>query len=334
MIRTTSHALLFLLALSHSSVGAENWAQKMFKVTEHDFGNVARASKAEFTFELENLYTEDVHIANVSSTCGCTTSRIEKDLLKTYEKGAIVAHINTDRFLGRKGATLTVTFDKPFYAQVQVRVGVFIRDDIIFDPGSVQFGSVDQGTPKETHVRVQHTGHGNWKIVGVKNANPHLSVRVLDTKRQGGHTWYDLAVAMDATAPPGYVRDHLLLTTNDPNHSQVPLLVEGCVVSGVVVSPASLFMGVVEPGQEVTKQLVVRGKQPFRILSIQCGDESFQFDTSDAATPKPIHLIPVTFTPRDARGKISRTIRIETDLGAMTMPQLPAYAVVTQDTTR
>ena len=334
MIRTTSHALLFLLALLHSSAGAQDWAQKMFKVTEYDFGNVARAAKAEFIFEVENLYTEDVHIAHVSSTCGCTTPRIEKDLLKTYEKGAIVAHINTDRFLGRKGATLTVTFDKPFYAQVQLRVGVYIRNDVTFDPGSVQFGSVDQGTPKETHVRVQYSGHGNWQIVDVKNANPHLSVRVLDAKRQGGRTWYDLAVTMDATAPPGYIRDHLLLLTNDPKHGEVPLLVEGCVVSGVVVSPASLFMGVVEPGQEVTKQLVVRGKQPFRILSIQCGDESFRFDTSDSATPKPIHLVPVTFTAGDARGKISRTIRIETDLGTMAMPQLPAYAVVSQDTAR
>ena len=330
MIRTVSRSLFILIVLLHSSAGAQDWARKMFKVTEHDFGNVARDAKAEFRFEFENLYEEDVHVANVSSTCGCTTPRVENGSLKTYEKGAIVAHVNTDRFLGRKGATLTVTFDKPFYAQVQLRVGAYIRNDVIFDPGSVQFGSVDQGMAKEARVRVQYTGHSNWRIVDVKNANPHLSVQLIEAGRRGGQAWYDLLVKMDDAAPVGYIHDHLLLRTNDPSRAEVPLLVEGSVVSSVVVSPASLFMGVIEPGQEVTKQLVVRGKRPFRILSIECGDENFRFDTSDAGTPKPLHLIPVTFVAGDARGKISRTIRIETDLGTMTVPELAAYAVVSQ----
>ena len=35
---------------------------------------------------------------------------------------------------------------------------------------------------------------------------------------------------------------------------------------GITVSPTALFMGVVQPGQKVTKQLVVKGKKPFRIL--------------------------------------------------------------------
>jgi hypothetical protein len=85
----------------------------------------------------------------------------------------------------------------------------------------------------------------------------------------------------------------------------------------------------VEPGQQVTKRLVVRGKKPFRILSISCGDESFEFETPGPNISRPLHLVPVTFTASEEnQGKIARTIRIETDLGTMTMPQLPAYAVV------
>jgi len=48
----------------------------------------------------------------------------------------------------------------------------------------------------------------------------------------------------------------------------MPVLVEGRIVSGITVSPASLFMGVLQPGEQVTKQLVIKGKKPFRILSI------------------------------------------------------------------
>ena len=92
----------------------QEWAQKMFKVTDHDFGPVARGAKAEFSFVCENIFLEDIHLAGVRTSCGCTTPRVENALLKTYDKGAIVAHFNTDSFTGPHGATLTVTIDRPF----------------------------------------------------------------------------------------------------------------------------------------------------------------------------------------------------------------------------
>ncbi|MGO8744919.1 MAG: DUF1573 domain-containing protein [Thermoguttaceae bacterium] len=58
----------------------------------------------------------------MSASCGCTTPIVEKDTLKTYERGAVLAHFNTDRFNGPHGATLTVTFDRPMFAQVQLNV--------------------------------------------------------------------------------------------------------------------------------------------------------------------------------------------------------------------
>ena len=48
--------------------------------------------------------------------------------------------------------TLTVTIDKPFYAQVQLHVSGDIRSDVVFTPGSVQLGSVDEGTSSLNYV--------------------------------------------------------------------------------------------------------------------------------------------------------------------------------------
>lgn len=86
-------------------------------------------------------------------------------------------------------------------------------------------------------------------------------------------------------------------------------------------------MGVVQPGQKVTKQLVVKSKKPFRILGVSCDDKSFHFDTSKAGTAKELHLVPVTFTAGTDAGKVVKTIKISTDQGQMT-PELAAYAVV------
>ena len=331
MYRKTCLGLLVVClvgsCLAGGSASGQEWAKKMFKVTRHDFGQVAKGAKTEFAFEISNIYMEDVHITGVRSSCGCTTPRIEKPLLKTYEKGAIVAKYNTHAFSGSKGATLTVTFDKPFPATVRLSVSGVIRSDVVIDPNSVQLGSIDRGSPTERRVTVTRSGRSDWQITGVNSTNPHLTGRVEQRRRRYGRVSYELIVRLDEQAPAGYLKNHLMLATNDRHLAQVPVLVEGHVQSAITVSPASLFMGVVEPGTRVTKRLVVRGKEPFRILSIGCEDESFEFDAEVGSEAKSIHVVPVTSVAGTESGKVIKTIRIETDLDEV-VPELAAYAVV------
>ena len=326
MVRKVASALLLTL-LACSPGAAQEWAQKMFETTSHDFGSVARSAKTEFEFVLKNIYLEDVHIASVRSSCGCTRVRIKEPWLKAYEESAIMADINTQAFRGRKPATITVTFDKPYRAQVQLHSKVYIRSDVVIEPGSVELGAVDEGMPIEKKVAVTRTGRSDWRILEVKCANPHISGEVVETRRSRGQVAYELSVYLDENAPAGYIQDHLMLVTNDYQSTQVPVAVEGVVQSIIMVSPASLFMGVVRPGQKVTRQLVVRSKKPFRIVSVNCDDSCFEFGTPADDAPKPMHLIPVTFVAGEEPGRVLKTIRVQTDL-TDTPPELSAVAVV------
>jgi hypothetical protein len=116
----------------------------MFPATSHDFGVVARGSKAEYAFIFENLYVENVHIASVLASCSCTTPEIKTPTLKTHEKGVVLAKYNTSGFIGTKGATVTVTIDKPFPAEVQLQVRGTVRGDVASNhqpsPGSLKRG--------------------------------------------------------------------------------------------------------------------------------------------------------------------------------------------------
>ena len=69
----------FLALCAPSFVAAEEWAAKMFDATKHDFGKVARGAKVEFHFKFRNLYIEDVHVASVRSSCGCTSPRVSQE---------------------------------------------------------------------------------------------------------------------------------------------------------------------------------------------------------------------------------------------------------------
>src|SRR6476660_225030 len=172
MVRVVSIAII-ALALAPAAQ-AKEWAQKMFAASSHDFGHVARGAKAEFAFELQNVYEEDIHIADVRTSCGCTTPTITKPTLKTWEKGSIVATLNTRSFVGQRNSTLTVVIDKPFYAEVPITIAGYIHSDVDFQPGVAALGDIEQGTSSEQAVSVTYRGRGNWQITDVRSANAHL----------------------------------------------------------------------------------------------------------------------------------------------------------------
>ncbi|HUY33003.1 MAG TPA: DUF1573 domain-containing protein [Pirellulales bacterium] len=324
-----SAAVAFLV--SSTVCSGQEWARKMFEATSHDFGAVARGAKVEYRFNLSNLYEEDVHIAGVRSSCGCTTPTITKDSLKTYEKSAIVATFNTRAFLGQRSATLTVTIDEPFYAEVQLRVQGYIRSDVVLNPGGVEFGQVDQGSPATKTIGITYAGRNDWAVLDVKPASEDIDASFVETGRGGGQVSYELTVHLKPDAPAGYIKEQLILVTNDRRASEFPIDIEGRVVSAITVHPASLFMGALKPGDKVTKKLVVQAKKPFRITGVSCDTpERFEFGVDENAKSKPVHLLPVIFTAGDKPGKITYKIRIETDLGADATLELSAFAHVTR----
>src|SRR6188474_107604 len=170
MLRKVVLAITMILA-GTSALPAKEWAQKMFRVMTHDFGHLARGAKAEFAFELQNLYEEDVHIADVRTSCGCTTPTITKPTLKTWEKGAIVATLNTRSFVGQRNSTLTVVIDKPYYAEVHLTIAGYIHSDVDFQPGVAALGDIEQGRGGEQSVTVTYRGVGQWQIADVRSAN-------------------------------------------------------------------------------------------------------------------------------------------------------------------
>jgi hypothetical protein len=312
MLRTASIAIV-ALSLLPASASAKEWALKMFQATNHDYGNVARGAKAEFAFELQNLYEEDVHIADVRTSCGCTTPTITKPTLKTWEKGAIVATLNTRSFVGQRNSTLTVVIDKPYYAEVQLTIAGYIHSDVDFQPGVAALGDVEQGTAGEQMINVTYRGNVNWQIADVRSANTHLEVELADPIRQPGLVSYKMLVRLKPDAPAGILQDQLTLITNDQRMPTVVLPVEARVTPPLAVNPSPLLFGALAPGQSVTKQLVLTGKQPFRVLAIGAESEVVQCKIAPDVTKK-VHLVPVTLTAPQAPGDFRVTLSIETDL--------------------
>jgi hypothetical protein len=298
----------------------------MFSETSHDFGTVVHGAKVEYRFQFYNPYKETAHVVGVRSSCGCTTPEVAKNELKTFEKSEIIATFNTRSFTGHHAATLTVTFDKPFYSEVQLNVWGDIRGDINVQPGMVELGTVEQGQPVERKITVTRSGHSDWQILDVRSLNTSYEVEVVDGPRGGGQVSYDLLVRLKKDAHAGYLHDQLILVTNDPNLKQFPIEVEGVVKAELNVSPQALAFGSVEAGQKMTKPVIVSGHKPFKVVSVHCDDDSFTFKVPEASAK--VQIIPVTFAASDKPGKLTKKIRIETDLGDHLTVELVAQAQV------
>jgi hypothetical protein len=301
--------IAFLLLFATNAVGQE-WAKKMFKESAHDFGTVASGAHVEHRFVLQNIYKEDVHIAGVRSSCGCTEPSITIQSLKTWDKSEIVAKFNTKSFTGHRSATVTITIDKPYYAEIQLNVKGHIRGDVVFAPGSAHFGEIEQTEPVERTIKVQHVGRSSWRIEDVLSGSDHLEVELGDAQVSGGRVEYQMTVRLLAGAPAGFLNDQLVLVTNDASGRSIPLSVQGKIKPAIEVSPSVLLMGIVSQGEFATKKLLIRCKEPFRILRIECdGCFEFEFDPESA---KKVHFVPVKFASDDV-GKVKKTIRVITD---------------------
>lgn len=304
-------ALLSLMSLA-SSANAQNWAEKMFTETNHDFRVVGRGTKAEYKFEFRNLYEETVHVQGVRSSCGCTTPTVSDDTLETHETSSIVATLNTSTFIGQKAATVTVVFDQPYYAEVQLKVSGFIRTDVTFDPPEVDFGQCKNGEVKEKDITITHRGNSSWRLTDVRSHCDDFAVKLEQPIIQPNMVQYKMRVRMKDTMEEGEIRERLTLVSNDAKFPTIEMSIAGMIRPTISVSPAAVSLGTTESGKTVSKRLLVRGEEAFEIKEVRCPDDRFQFEIPEGK--KKLHFVEMKFTGGDEPARVAQRIEIVTDL--------------------
>jgi hypothetical protein len=291
------------VCLELTSVGLAqelNWAEKMFEVRNLDFGVVARGATVNHRLKVTNLYQEQINISNVSTSCGCSAAKPSGNSIPSGESAYIEISMDTQRFMREKTSAVLVTLTEPtkgLRQEVRIPLKVYIRTDVVFTPGSANFGAIDLGAGSEKKMSIAYAGRNDWQILRVESPKPYIEgAAVLMSRPNTGLVNYDLKVILKPDAPAGAFREELVLITDDQANPRVPLLVEGRVEPDIVVSPELLALGSMSAGQSKTMSLVVRGKKPFRIEKIECTNALDCFKVKLPAEEKMVHVLPITFT--------------------------------------
>lgn len=306
-------AILMMNTGAYATSQSTQWALKMFEETSHDFGVVARGSDVRHRIQIKNIYKETIHIADVKTSCGCTAAKPSKYTLKSLETAYIEIVMNTKKFTHKKESSITITFDAPQRAEVRIPIAAYIRTDVVIEPGSVNFTSVDKGAGAEQTISISYAGRADWHLRGVENLPSYLKAEVSEQSRTRKFVQYHLKITLDKQAAIGQFRNQISLVTDDSSSPRIPLLVEGEVVSDIVVNPGVVSFGVLAPGQEKTSNVVIRGKQPFKITKVECESDLHAFKVRMPEDTKSVHVIPLTISTPQGAGTLVETFTVTID---------------------
>lgn len=309
---------LFLVFAVSSSLPAyaQSWADGLVQPGRLEFGVIARGSAAARSVTLTNSTGVTLHIQSVSTACRCAEAdNPSKTLLQPGEKATIEVRMNTTNFEKQRDTTLSIFIDAPQYAEVRIPISAYIRTDVVFDPGKVEFARIEYGTEASRRISINYAGRPEWQIREVKITNPDLTAEIKEIKREqtpadGINVVYQLQVKLAATAKMGRISEYITLVTDDARNPYVPLLVQGEVASDITIINRSIALQSVKVGESKKALLVVRSGKPIVIEKIDAGDlkDQFKVSLSDQADKQP--KIELEFTAPDRPGRFSQKMQL------------------------
>jgi Protein of unknown function (DUF1573) len=314
---------LVAVALSAGPVLAQPpataWADKIFmNRTAHDFGTVAHGAQLKYSFPVKNIYAVPLKFTLVRPGCGCVTATPSKDVLQPQEEGTLDITMNTRVFTGAKNVTIYVTVGPEYISTAVLKVTAVARSDVVFNPGEVNFGVVNQGQQPSQTVEIEYAGMLDWRVEKViVPADAPLKVTCEEKYRQppagnqAGRVGYKMVVTLLGEAPAGVLKHEVLLKTNDPASESLNVAVEGNVQSALRVAPSQVNLGTLKLGETKTFKVQVVGNRPFHITDVKTDGKEVSVELPQQALQA--HYLTLRCQPISL-GELKRVITIVTDL--------------------
>jgi hypothetical protein len=321
MVRALAVALLWTLTAAAQPPAATPWANKFFvpenppALIVHDFGTVPAGTLLQHTFKITNIYDVPMQVVYVRKSCSCLEAFPPQGVIPANETSEFRITMDTSKFKGANAQTFHVTFGPNFVSTAAIQVKAVSRADVQLNPGTVNFGTVSQGTTPSQSVAIRYSGRQrDWKITGAVDPAGPFEVAVEEGR------WFNqdfkVNVKLKADAPPGAMTGTVQLKTNDSSSPVIAIPVAATIQAPLTVSPGKASFGKIAVGQTATQRIMVRSAKPFKIEPYQDDATGISAEVAIAAAV-PVQVVVVKFTPKTA-GTIKAELKLRTDLnGAM-----------------
>ena len=316
-LATFGLAILAVCTAASAALAQDSWADELVEPRKLDFGVIATGSESLKVLNIENTTNAVVHITGASPGCQCVMpGDPSQNLLQPGEKATIEVRMNTRSYKQQRDTYLTITFDAPQFATVRIPISAYIRTDVVFTPGKMDFGSKEVGAGGEVTCKIAYAGRPDWQILDIKYSK--ASTRILNAVLKEiarnpdlGTADFELTLTLDPAARPGRIREVITIVTDDAASPNVPLMVEGIVKSDIRLANDSVGMGALRPGEVKTVQVVVQGTKPFVVEDVDCPKLQDCFKVVLDSEEKKLQIVKLEFTAPDSPGKFTEEMIVK-----------------------
>ncbi|MBN2667905.1 MAG: DUF1573 domain-containing protein [Bacteroidales bacterium] len=93
-----------------------------FKENEFEFGTINQGDKKDFKFEFTNKGKTDLYIRKIKTSCGCTATKADSEVIKPGQTSFIDVTFNSRGKSGKQNKTITIITNDPKNSQIVLRV--------------------------------------------------------------------------------------------------------------------------------------------------------------------------------------------------------------------
>jgi hypothetical protein len=186
--------LFIMILVSLLAVTLAASAKITFEKTELEFGDLDSGKVADLEFKFKNTGDETLIIKNISSSCGCTVTKVDKKEYKPGEEGTIPVKFFSQGYNGQVTKTITVSSNdaENVYTRLKIGGNVVLKDfaawEIVGGSDRLDFSEVALGQKYTEKIKLKNTGTIDLRIIEVTHApeiSPEFNKKVLAPDEEG-----------------------------------------------------------------------------------------------------------------------------------------------------
>src|ERR1035437_10545633 len=214
-------------------------ARIQFATPVHDFGKVKGGEVVKYTYVFTNIGDRLLEIANVQTSCGCTTANDWSRSVEPGKTGAIPIQFNSGNFRGQVAKSITVTCNDANQPTVVLQLKATIWKPIDVTPQLAALNVTSESPSNATTVRIVSNEEAPLTLSAPESNNPAFAAE-LRTNQPGKE--FLLIVKTVPPLPAGKVQGQITLKTSSTNMPVINISAWANVQQTMMVMPSQISL--------------------------------------------------------------------------------------------
>jgi hypothetical protein len=302
----------------------------VFDELEHDFGEIKQQSNVKHVFTFRNDGNGLLVVDNVKASCGCTGTLLSNKEIPPGESGEIEVSFRSGLKRGKQKKSISVYSNDPQNPTIKLYIMANIITPVEFIPAHLNW-TINRNELSKKAVQLFHQPELDIEITKMETSSPAFKA-VATPRENGERPGYDIEITCDGSIPTSQFVEKLVVTTNNPEHPTLHLIIRGSINSNIKVIPNRIALGVVKGDNLPSRSIRVFAKDKetnFEIINIEASSPLISTEITEDEKAKE-YLVNISLTAKPPVGGFAEKVFIRTSLEDEYPSEVNVYAFVTE----